>query len=254
MATQAGSLIQDQNFNARYNGTSVGGKSNVLKAERKAGLGGRKPLGDLSNSGKPAPLNQATKKQSSKNLALIDEDSGVSKLRNDTNKKKGISKVIKTVQAGNRKALSDISNSGKARLNEAPKKNLKMKLSAVAEEQLPQPNAIADEQFLHNHHECVKAQTKAMDMDEFLKTVGLDNVSSKTKIESPLKKYHLDLEEMAEQVIEDGGSSWMHELLPYNPASPPPCKTPKSVYHFTFCNDYDFTNFKLVETPELPRH
>ncbi|XP_041012917.1 uncharacterized protein LOC121256256 isoform X2 [Juglans microcarpa x Juglans regia] len=250
MATQAGSLIQDQNFNPRYNGASVGGKSNVLKAERKAGLGGRKPLCDLSNSGKPAPLNQATKKQSSKNLALIDEDSGVSKLRNDTNKKKGISKVIKTVLAGNRKALSDISNSGKARLNEAPKKNLKMKLSAVAEEQLHQPNAIADEQFLHNHLECIKAQTKAMDMDEFLKTVGLDNVSSKTKIESPLKKYHLDLEEMAEQVIEDGGSSWKHE----DPASPPPCKTPKSVYHFTFCNDYDFINFKLMETPELPRH
>ncbi|XP_042982256.1 uncharacterized protein LOC122311686 isoform X3 [Carya illinoinensis] len=224
---------------------SIGGKSNVLKAQRKAGLGGRKSLGDLSNSGKPAPLNQATKKLSSKNLAFIDEDSGVSKQRNDTNKKKGISKVFETVQAGNRKALSDISNFGKV-LNEAPKKNLKMKLSAVAEEQLHQPNAIAKEQFLHNHHKCTKAQRKAMDVDEFLKTIGLDNgnielsthpnyfafpralpMSSKTKIESPLKKYHLDLEEMAEQVIEDGGSSWKHELLPYNPDSPPSCKTPK---------------------------
>lgn len=79
------------------------------------------------------------------------------------------------MQASNRKALSDISNSGKVRLNEAPKKNLRMKLSAVAEEQLHHPIAIADEQFLHNHHECIKAQTKAMDMDGFLKTIGLDN-------------------------------------------------------------------------------
>lgn len=81
-----------------------------------------------------------------------------------------------------------------------------------------------------------------------------DVCNSWIQIESPLKKYHLDLEEMAEQVIEDGGSSWKHELLPYNPDSPPSCKTPKSVYHFTFCNDYDFINFKLMETPELRRH
>lgn len=158
-------------------GTSVGGKTNkFLKAEKKGGgLGGRKPLGDLSNSGKPALLNEAPKKQTSKHLTFIGQDSGASKLRNDTNKKKSISRASERAQTCSRKALSDISNSGKARFHEEPKKNLNLKLSAVAEEPLDLPRAIAEEQFLHNHQECIKAQTKAMDMDEFLKTIGLDN-------------------------------------------------------------------------------
>lgn len=270
MAMQAGHLIQDQNFNVHYNGASVGGKTNVQRAERKGGLRARKPLSDLSNSEKPV-LNQAPKKQTSKNVTFIDDHSGASKMRNDTNKKTSISKASAKLQTGSRKALSDISNSGKAHLHaEAPNKNLNLKLGVVAEEPLHHVSAIAEERFLHNHQECIKAQTKSMDLDEFLKTVGLDNglskylatpcapsVSRKYMIqpENSVKKYHLELEEMAEQLIEDGGSSWKHELLSSKPASPPPpCMTPKSPSYSTLWKDCDFINFKLMQTPELPRH
>lgn len=156
-------------------GASVGGKTNVQKAERKGGLGARKPLSDLSNSEKHV-LNQAPKKQTSKKVTFIDEHSGASKMRNDTNKKTSISRASAKLQTGSRKALSDISNSGKAHLNgEAINKNLNLKLGVVAEEPLHHVSAIAEERFLHNHQECIKAQTKSMDLDEFLKTVGLDN-------------------------------------------------------------------------------
>jgi hypothetical protein len=156
-------------------GASVGGKTNVYKAERKGGLGARKPLSDLSNSEKPV-LNRAPKKQTSKNVTFIDEHSGASKIRDVTNKKTSISKASAKLQTGSRKALSDISNSGKADLHaEALNKNLNLKLGVVAEKPLHHVSAIAEERFLHNHQECIKAQTKSMDMDEFLKTVGLDN-------------------------------------------------------------------------------
>ena len=150
-------------------GSSVGSKTNVPKG--KGGLGGRRPLGDLSNSGKP-DLNHAPKKQTSKNLAFIGEESGASQIRNDTSKKKSFSKASDKVKTGTRKALSDISNSSKSHSHEASKKNLNQKLSVVAEEAL---HTIAEERFLHNHQECIKAETKAIDIDEFLKTVGLDN-------------------------------------------------------------------------------
>ncbi|GMY18099.1 protein PATRONUS 1-like isoform X2 [Fagus crenata] len=255
MAMQTGRLIQDQNSIVHYNGSSVGGKTNVLNAERKGRLGGRKPLGDLSNSGKPA-LNHAPQKQTSKNLTFIDEVSGASQLRNDTIKKKStISKASGKVKTGSRKALSDISNSSKSHSHEASKKNLNQKLSVVAEEAL---HTIAEERFLHNHQECIKAQTKAIDIDEFLKTVGLDNdlskcsaspcappALSKLKPESPMK--YLEMEEMAEQLIEDDWSSWKHELS-CKPASPP-CKTPRSQNHFTLWRDCDLINLKLMETP-----
>lgn len=45
------------------------------------------------------------------------------------------------------------------------------KLSVLTEEDL---SAIAEEGYLHNHQECIKAQTKSMDIDELLRTVGLD--------------------------------------------------------------------------------
>ncbi|KAE8077747.1 hypothetical protein FH972_016278 [Carpinus fangiana] len=269
MAMQAGRLIQDQNFNVHCNGASVGGKTNVPKAERKGGIGARKPLSDLSNSEKPV-LNQAPKKQTSKKVTFIDEHSGASKMRNDTNKRTSISRASAKLQTGSRKALSDISNSGKAHLNgEATNKNLNLKLGVVAEEPLHHVSAIAEERFLHNHQECIKAQTKSMDLDEFLKTVGLDNdlskylatpcapsMSRKLKPENSQKKYHLELEEMAEQLIEDGGFSWKHGLLSSKPAASPlpPCMTPKSPRYSTHWKDYDLINFKLMETPELPRH
>ncbi|XP_075648207.1 uncharacterized protein LOC142619020 [Castanea sativa] len=259
MAMHSGRLIQDQNFLFPHNGSSVGSRTNVLKG--KGGLGGRRPLGDLSNSGKP-DLNHAPKKKTSKNLTFIGEESGASQIRNDTSKKKSISKASEKVKTGTRKALSDISNSSKPHLYGASKKNLNQKFSVAAQEAL---HPIAEEQFLHNHQECIKALTKAMDIDEFLTTVGLDNdlskclaspcaappVCSKLKPESPLK--YFEFEEMAELLIEDDGSSWKHELSGM-PASPPPFKTPRSLNHITPWKDCDFINFKLMETPEVTKN
>ena len=69
--------------------------------------------------------------------------------------------------------------------------------------------------------------------------------------ESPLK--YFEFEEMAEQLIEDDGSSWKHELSGM-PASPPPFKTPRSLNHFTPWKDCDLINFKLMETPEVTKN
>ncbi|GMJ08788.1 hypothetical protein HRI_004548000 [Hibiscus trionum] len=65
MESRSVGLIQDQNLNVQFNG-----KANVTKAQRKAGIGGRKPLGDLSNSVKPTP-NQTSKKESVKIIPFI---------------------------------------------------------------------------------------------------------------------------------------------------------------------------------------
>ena len=100
-------------------------------------------------------------------FSFTEKETGASKLTFDGNKRK----------TSGRKALSDISNSWNQQLNEAPKKNLSTKVSVVAEEDL---DAICEEGFLHNHKECIKAQKKAMDIDEFLKTVGLKNNGMQT--------------------------------------------------------------------------
>lgn len=55
-----------------------------------------------------------------------------------------------TILKGGRKALADLTNSSKL-------------------------TSIAEEQILHNHQNCVKAQRKVMDMSCFLKEIGLDH-------------------------------------------------------------------------------
>ncbi|KAJ9164213.1 hypothetical protein P3X46_023815 [Hevea brasiliensis] len=244
MASRAGGLVQDQNINIHYNETSVGWKTNGSKAPpRKGVLGGRTPLGDLSNSLKPS-LNQASKKHNSSIASLAEKETGASLNALDATKKKSTSKPSGKVQTNGRKALSDISNSGKPNLNEGSKKNYNAKLSVVAEESID-ANAIAEEQFLHNHQECIKAQARAMDLDQFLQTIGLDNgfpklranpMSIKVKAQSPPR--HLELEEMFKD------PSWKHK--PSSKLdSPPACSTPKSPKHYMHL-DY---NFKLLESP-----
>lgn len=138
-------------------------------------LGGRTPLGDLSNSVKSS-LNQASKKQHSSIFSLSEKQSCVSQTALAATKKKSTSIAAGKVHTSSRKALSDISNSGKPNLNEGSKKKYNANLSVVAEE-LIDANTIAVEKFLHNHQECIKAQAKAMDLDKFLQTLGLDNVT-----------------------------------------------------------------------------
>ncbi|CAB4286668.1 unnamed protein product [Prunus armeniaca] len=212
MASTIGHLFQDQNLIVPSHGSSLGAKGDTFRKQRKGGLGARKPLGDLSNSGKPA-LTQASKKQLSKEMV------------HDANNKKAFSKASDKVQTRSRKALSDISNS------QAPhvQKKHNMKLSVVAEEAIC-PGAIAEERFLHNHEECIKAQTQAMDMDHFLMTLGLHKDSctnlaspwaapaSSSKFEPESPPRYLDLEEM-----NDLEPSWLSEKLdspPFSPKSP----------------------------------
>lgn len=136
-----------------------------MNSQRKSGLSGRNPIGDLSNSRKPV-LNQSSKLQNTKNLTFIDEETGAAKKKNTL---KGSERVQ---QKNTRKVLSDISNSGKPNLQEASKKKQNLKLSTVREESLHY-SAICEERFLHNHEDCIKAKNCAMDKDEFLSFVGL---------------------------------------------------------------------------------
>ncbi|XP_021813255.1 protein PATRONUS 1-like [Prunus avium] len=212
MASTIGHLFQDQNLIVHSHGASLGGKGDTFRKQRKGELGARKPLGDLSNSGKPA-LTQASKKQVSKEMV------------HDASNKKAFSKASDKVQTRSRKALSDISNS------QAPlvQKKHNMKLSVVAEEAIC-PGAIAEERFLHNHEECIKAQTQSMDMDHFLMTLGLHKDSCKnlaspwaapassSQFEPESPPRYLELEEMNE--LEP---SWLSEKLdspPFSPKSP----------------------------------
>ncbi|KAF8008732.1 hypothetical protein BT93_K2397 [Corymbia citriodora subsp. variegata] len=258
MASGRGGLILDQNFNANYNGSSLGEISKVIKVQKKGGVGGRKPLGDLSNAGKPA-LDQVSKKQNLKSFALINEDIGASKVPSDLIKKRSTSKASDKVQTRSRKALSDISNAAKPHVSEASKKTVKM--NVLAEEPID-TGFIAEEQFLHNHKECIKQQTIAMDMDYFLETLRLSSrnkhgstpclspLSSRSKRESPSRL--LQYEQMAELQISAVRSPPKHKLSG-ELGSPQP-SSPKSPNIRMPWKDQDMVNFMLMETPGLLKH
>ncbi|KAK1568433.1 hypothetical protein Q3G72_024433 [Acer saccharum] len=97
-------------------------------------------------------------------------------------------KASEKQQTGGRKAHSDISNSRKQQLHEAPKKDQNSKASVVAEEDLDL-DAIAKERFFHNHQECIKCQTEPMD------DVGQDQ-NSKVSV---VAQEDLDLNAFAEE-------------------------------------------------------
>lgn len=220
MTLQNGGLLQDENLNVHYNGSAVAGKANAMNSQRKSGLNGRKPLGDLSNSRKLV-LNQSSKRQNTKNLTFIDEENGAGK-------KKNILKGSERVQKGTRKVLLDISNFGKNDHN----------------------NAICEERFLHNHQECIKARNW-LDKDQFLSIIGLDHskevkISTTRKPDSPLKM----LKEMEEFAGFDQ-SPKKFCLFGRGLESPTPCKSPESpsVDHFSVWKDIDIIDFTLIKTP-----
>lgn len=142
-------------------GTTPGGKADVSKADKRGGLGGRKALNDISNSRKPSAFS-SVKKDNSINVISIDKDPSASKGMSSKKSERG--------KVGGRKALTDLTNSVKPRPKQVP--SLGRKLNSVAEQ--------AEEGFLHNHQECIKAQTMSVDKDYFLKSVGLSN-GNKTK-------------------------------------------------------------------------
>ncbi|KAJ4833330.1 hypothetical protein Tsubulata_000546 [Turnera subulata] len=243
MASRAGgSVVHNQNLNIHYNEASVGRKTDVSKAPRKGGLGGRRPLGDLSNSQKPS-VNQTSI------FSFPDKGCSASQTAQDASKKKSTSKPSVKSRIAARKPLTDISNSAKPLLNEESKK-----LNVRPVEPI-HPDAIAEERFLHNHQECIKALNRSMDMDEILRIVGLksdfrkqfatpyaDPLPHKVKAESPPRR--LELYEMKEDVVEN--QSWKY------PDSPPPRRTP-SPEHFMQWEDQD-VEFKLMDSPELLKH
>ncbi|XVF37615.1 hypothetical protein REPUB_Repub20aG0024800 [Reevesia pubescens] len=251
MASRTVGLIQDQNLNVHYNGASVVGKTNISKAPRKAGIGGRKPLGDLSNSVNPTP-NQPSKKENSKVFSFTEKDTSGTKLSHDSSKNTNVSKPSEKRQAGGRKALSDISNSGKPRLQETSKKNQIAKLSILAEDS-SQPEDISQEGFLHNHEECIKAQRRAISTNEFLQILGLDDFpkQSASAKESPMSNKmmpmspprYFEQEEMTKLLIEDLSPPKPKLSTKFNSAPP----SPEPLDYYLHWND--IPSFNLIESP-----
>ncbi|KHG22291.1 Translational activator gcn1 [Gossypium arboreum] len=241
MASRIVSLIQDQNLNVQFNG-----KANISKAPRKPSTGGRKPLGDLSNSVNPT-AKQTSKKESSKIISFTEKETIAFKLPNDSSKKKSVPKASEKVQASGRKALSDISNSGKPHL-QGTSKNQTAKLCI--------PEDIAEEGFLHNHEECIKAQKRAISTNEFLRILGLDDFCKRSasakqhslsnKMEPTSPSRDAKMNEITAMLIEEL-SPPKHKLsrkLDSCPASP------EAPDHYMQWDDPKYIpSFKLIESP-----
>lgn len=119
---------------------------------------GKKALDGLLNSGKSS-VSQASKLLKSKNPT-----EAVSKARNPESNKRTVSKASEKSRTGSRKALSDISNAGKPHLPEVKQKNSRKQSGESLD-----PSAIAEEQCLHNHEECIKSQFQTVDVLQFFK-------------------------------------------------------------------------------------
>ncbi|XP_039010127.1 protein PATRONUS 2 isoform X2 [Hibiscus syriacus] len=221
MALRTVGLIRDQNINVHYNG-----KENMATAPRKGGIGGRKPLSDLQNSVNWMTLN----KENSKILSFTEKETTVSKLTHDSSKKKSVDKALEKPQVGGRKALCDISNSGKPNLKETSKKSQTSKFTILAENPI-EPEDIAKEGFLHNHDGCVNAQKKTISNNEFLQILGLEDFSKPPASAkgthmpnempmSPLRNF--EAKEMTDLLIEDWSPPKHKMSTKLNSAPPSP--------------------------------
>ncbi|KAL7107077.1 hypothetical protein ACP275_06G031400 [Erythranthe tilingii] len=230
MATPAHRLLQDQNLNLLYNAAATPmGKTNPSKADKKRGLGGRKALNDISNSRNPSMIH-SKKKDNPTNAIPVEKDSRVK-----------FSKVTEKGKIGGRKALTDLTNAVKPRVVR--------KLDTVAEENIP--SSVVEERFLHNHQECIKAQMKALDIDHFLNSVGLNNdmpirLSDKKVLRSSSSRKQLEMEEILEKPFEDRCKKTEVRTC----CSPP--KSPKPPY--MNWEDENFSDLTVViETPKRPK-
>ncbi|KAL2540185.1 Uncharacterized protein Adt_01163 [Abeliophyllum distichum] len=242
MATPSGQLIQ-----ILHNGAIVGGKTGATK---KGGLGGRKALNDISNSRNPTVLQ--TKKDNSVNVVSIGKDVSASQTKSVVREKVNFPVAPDKGKVSGRKALGDLTNSVKPSSQQVPKRG--QKLNPIAEENVP--FAIKEERFLHNHQECIKVQSKTVNIDDFLKSVGLNNdnhmwpspprglgSSPKPKLQSPAK--HLEMEEMPELLLFRGQVSPGYSSPSWG-SSPKSPKLP-----FTNWKDDNFFDFMLTKTPKL---
>ncbi|KAK7279916.1 hypothetical protein RJT34_24977 [Clitoria ternatea] len=252
MAAQTGRLLLDQNLNVHINGAgNVSGKTDLTAGQRKGRAVGRKPLGDLSNAGKP--INQVDGKKALDGSLKLKKPSVDLKSKNLESNKRTSSKASEKSHTGGRKALSDISNSGKPLVPEIKNKST-LKPSLWVEESLP-PSAIAEERILHNHKKCIKSQFEAVDAHHFFKTVGLEDDSDDyMTIASELpairklksKSAYLELEEVPERFLEVKTVSAQH-------GSPAHCRTPSLPSYCAEWNDFA-VNFKLIDTPKLSKN
>ncbi|KAJ8554394.1 hypothetical protein K7X08_025072 [Anisodus acutangulus] len=246
--------LQDQNISIHFDGASIFGKNETSKVPKKGGgggFGGRIALNDISNSAKPSSL-QASKKNSTSVISI----------GKDLNATKNFAK-------GGRKALTDLTNSSKPSAKQGSKKGLDKKLSAANI-----PTSIAEEQFLHDHQKCIKAQRKAMNMDYFLKEVGLDNdipgqlvasphapklsmklMSSMYQLETPVKKKHFEVEEMPEMLMYDQVPQ-CEKRGTCGDSSSPSLRSPISpkLSSYMSWNDATAPCFTLTGTPNQPKH
>ncbi|RDY12945.1 hypothetical protein CR513_02198 [Mucuna pruriens] len=257
MAARTGRLLQNQNLNVHVNGAgTVSGKD--FTGQRKARAGGRKPLGDLSNAGNL--INQFDGKKtldgsSNTGKTSVSQAPKLLKSKNLESDKRIASKASEKSLTRSRKALSDISNSGKQHVPEIKNKNT-LKLSSLIEESL-HPSAIAEEQILHDHKKCIKSQFETAHVNQFLKTVGLEDdsddhttISFELSAISKLNKSesaYLELEEVPEQLPEVQSLSALHG----SPAAH--CKTPSLSSYRTMWND-STVNFKLIDTPKMSKN
>jgi hypothetical protein len=179
-------------FNAGAETGTVSGKTDFT-GQKKSKVGGRKPLGDLSNSVKPfdlvdgkktlnGPLKTVkpsvilNKSKNKNNSTLILNKEVVSGKEKNLEIDKGTgSKASKKSNTGSRKALADISNSASGKLQVPDIKNKNsLKTNSLTGKYL-HPDAIAEERMFHDHEQCIKSQTRALDIHHFFKTVGLED-------------------------------------------------------------------------------
>ncbi|KAL4388118.1 hypothetical protein GQ457_09G014320 [Hibiscus cannabinus] len=250
MASRTAGLIQDQNVNVRFNA----GKGNVSKAQRKAGVGGRKPLGDLSNSVNPTPK-LISKKENAKIIPFTGKEISALKLTHDSSKNKSLSKASEKVQVTGRKALSDISNSGKPYSQGTSKKNQAAKVS-ILEEDRHRLADIAEEGCLHNREDCIKAQKRAISTNEFLRILGLDDFS---KHSASAKEYSLSNKMEPMSPPRNAEPDKMNVMLSEE-LSPPKHKSSRKLdsfaaspelldQHMQWDDPKYIPSFKLIESP-----
>uniref|UniRef100_A0A6N2MNM5 Uncharacterized protein n=1 Tax=Salix viminalis TaxID=40686 RepID=A0A6N2MNM5_SALVM len=153
-------------------------------------------------------------------------------------------------QTAGRKPLSDISNSRSLR----QKQSFYAKKLPVLTEESDETSAIAGEKCLHNHQECVKAQTRAMDINEFLQSIGLKDDFSK-QLAAPCSPLASITKMKALATGCDGRAAPKDQSWEFNLDSPSPFRTPISQMNYRDWKDLDCCiSFKLIETPELPKH
>lgn len=272
MAARTVRLFQDQNVIDHVNDAGTMSIKTDFAGKMKSRAGGRKPLGDLSNAVKPIDIvdgkkvfngstikpsvNQTPNLLKSKNNPTIvlhkDKEVVSAKGKNlEINKRTG-SKASKKSNTGSRRALTDISNS----LHVPDMKNKDSLDTSSFKGKYLHPDAIAEERMFHNHEECIKSQSHALDMHHFFKTAILgDDLDDDMKISfeqpafSKLKSddAFLELKEMPEELPDMPSPSAKH-------GSPVCCKSPE-FSRISMWDDPAFDcNFTLIESPKSSKN